>query len=190
MRTVLSSAMRSSLGLKLALTWTRRRILLHTRSATSAVRTTPFCAICTHVNDHFTDRLGTDIGNVKKLEAFCVGHIRDVTTAFQVGNDVWSHSRISDVTVTNASATVSGPGATETIFGNIFEYGVNVSRRHQHNPVPPRPQPPAPQPRAAAAWPPLPWAATHPTPPFPVSTLTAHLQFRIVYGCLVSSTQQ
>ena len=67
------------------------------------------------------------------------GHIREVVTAFHVGNAVWSHSRISDVTVTNASATVRGPGATEPIFGNIFEYDVNETRT---KPPPPPPPPP------------------------------------------------
>lgn len=72
------------------------------------------------------------------------GHVRDVGTAFQVGNGVWSHSRISEVTVTNAQATVSGPGATEPIFGEIFEYGVNITRPKAGPPPAPPPAPPGP----------------------------------------------
>eukprot|EP01043_Picozoa_sp_COSAG02_P039714 COSAG02_NODE_3155_length_7265_cov_6.553586_6_plen_546_part_00 len=83
------------------------------------------------------------------------GHIRDVTTAFRVGNAVWSHSRISDVTVTNATTTASGPGLDEPIFGNIFEYDVNVTRTRP----PPPPPPPSPSPPSLG----------HPIPPFPVS---------------------
>ena len=75
--------------------------------------------------------------------SFLGGHIRDVGTAFQVGNVVWSHSRISDVTVTHAQATAGGAGANENIFGEIFEYSVNVTRL--------KPPPPPPRGHAAAA---------------------------------------
>ena len=104
--------------------------------------------------------------------SFLGGHIRDVVTAFQVGNAVWSHSRISDVTVTNATTTVAGAGATESIFGDIFEYDVNVTRL---KPTPPPPPPPPPPPLSSPLPSPSP---VHPTPPFPVrmacSTACSH----------------
>ena len=53
------------------------------------------------------------------------GHIRDVTTAFQIGNGVWSHSRFAEVAVTNALNTAAGPGAsTHNMFGTIMEFNV------------------------------------------------------------------
>jgi hypothetical protein len=69
------------------------------------------------------------------------GHIRDVGTAFNIGNQVWTHSRISEVTVSVANATATGPGADDVSWGPISEYDV-TTRRPQVPPSPPSPPSP------------------------------------------------
>lgn len=73
------------------------------------------------------------------------GHIRDVQSAFSIGNVVWEHTRISEVTITNANYTAVGNGRTNPFFGPIFEYNVTNPRPRSAPPPPPSlpPQQPA-----------------------------------------------
>ena len=56
--------------------------------------------------------------------SFLGGHIADADTAFHVGNAVFQHSSISDVTITNATTTVAGPGLGELSWRHILQFDV------------------------------------------------------------------
>ena len=48
----------------------------------------------------------------------------DADTAFHVGNAVFKHSSVNDVTVSNVTTTVAGPGVGLLTWRNILQFDV------------------------------------------------------------------